>query len=323
MKKLFALAAIFGLMNHLAIAQSDADRLKIDKSKVIGRMDRLAIAQLTVSYKMTTTAKAVGQDKSSGNIAGARVSAYLETTDGEMTDSDFQEITDYFYSYFQKQLKLNGIDTVAWGDIAATDFYKNGSVKEDEDKGKEEGSGGNTYVKSSAHNGNKLHGKELAFAFGKIKKASAFCEELGAVAGFFYFTLDFAEVLVNVELSSKEESLYYGTVTKKTKYTWAIDPTMHVYQSDLGFCLFWNKKDQSENIPIGPHGIAGDLKYAGNITEDVSKARTGLAKQFAFRKELTPVVIETTKEKYKAAAKKTLEKYADAFVVKSKQLKKD
>lgn len=323
MRKISPVALLLSISTIMSFAQSDADRLKLDKSKVIAKMDRLALAQLTVSYKLTTTAKAVGQEKSTGNVAGARVSAYLETTDGELTENDFQEITDYFYTYFQRQLKQNGVDTVAWTAIAATDFYNNGAVKDEEDKGKEEGGGGNTYITTSAHQGNKLHGKELGFAFGKIKKASAFCEQLGAVAGFFYVTLDFAEVLVNVDISTKTESLYYGTTTKKTKYTWAIDPTLHIYQSDLGYSLFWNKKDQSEIIPIGPHGIAGDVKYADNITEDVSKARTGLAKQFAFRKELTPVVIETTKEKYKAAAKKTLEKYADAFVVKSKQLKKD
>ncbi len=167
-----------------------------------------------------------------------------------------------------------------------------------------------------------MHGKELAFAFGKIKKASAFCKEVGAPAGFFYLTVDFADVLVNVDIKTKTEGLYYGKTTKNTKYTWAVDPAMSVGPSDLGYTLFWNEKDKGELL-LQTGQIAGGVTYSHNMTEDVSKARSGLAKQFAFRKEFTPLVIETTKEKYKAAAKKTLEKYADAFVVKCKQIRKD
>ena len=37
---------------------------------------------------------------------------------------------------------------------------------------------------------------------------------------------------------------------------------------------------------------------------------------------MTPVVISTTKEKYKAAAKKALENFADLFVLKIKYSKK-
>ena len=58
------------------------------------------------------------------------------------------------------------------------------------------------------------------------------------------------------------------------------------------------------------------------FNEDVSKRRGTAAAMFAFRKEMTPVLIETTKMKYKEAAKKTLEKYADAFVAKTKLIQK-
>ncbi|HNI96129.1 MAG TPA: HrcA family transcriptional regulator, partial [Leptospiraceae bacterium] len=47
-----------------------------------------------------------------------------ETTDGKLTDADFQEITDHFYNYFQRKLAAAGIDSVAWSTIAGTDFYK-------------------------------------------------------------------------------------------------------------------------------------------------------------------------------------------------------
>ena len=129
-------------------------------------------------------------------------------------------------------------------------------------------------------------------------------------------------MLVKVDIKTKTEGLYYGKTTKNTKYTWAVDPMMSLGPSDLGYTLFWNEKDRGELL-LQNGQIAGGVAYADNLTEDVSKARSGLAKQFAFRKEFTPIVVETTKEKYKAAAKKTLEKYADAFVVKCKQIRSE
>ncbi len=326
MKKQLYLLIIIVLLSNLIYAQeSDADKLKIDKSKILSKLDGLALAQITVNYKLTTTAKMVAQEKGTRQTAGARISAFLETTDEELSANDFQEVTDYFYFYFQKKLKENGIDTVAWNTITATDFYKNAVDKDaDEKKDESKEKGGNEWVTYTAHKGNTLHGKnELGFAFGKIKKGSSFCEEIGAPAGFFYLTVDFADVLVNLDIkTSREENMYYSKTTTKKTYAWAVKPDMRVGQPDAGLTLFWNKKSQSE-ILTQKKDMEGGVKYADEVSDDPSKARTGLAKQFAFSKELTPILIQTTREKYKAAAKKALEKYADAFVVKSQQLKND
>ena len=303
---------------------SDADMLKVDKPKILSKLDKLALAQITINYKLVTTAKTVAQEKKTGQTAGARVTAILETTDGELSENDFQEISDYFYSYFQKTLKANGIDTVAWSTIAATDFYKNTAENEDESKDDKNAKGGNTWVTNTAHKGNILHGKsELGFAFGKIKKGAAFCEEIGAPAGFFYLTVDFADVKVNLDINTKVESMYYSRSTTKKTYAWGVDPTiLSVGQPEKGLTLFWNKKSQGE-ILFQQQDMETKFKYHDAMGEDPSRARSGLAKQFAFRKELTPFVIETTKAKYKEAAKKALEKYADAFVAKAQGLKKD
>ncbi len=326
MKKRLTLLAFIVLLSNLVYAQSDADKFRVDKSKILSKLDNLALAQITVNYKLTTTTKTVSKGNQ-GTVAGARVSAYLETTDGDLTDSDFQEVTNYFYSYFQKQLKSNGIDTVGWSTITATDFYKNAEKADAKDEDNKHDKGGNAWVTSTAHNGNVLHGRnELGFAFGKIKKGAAFAEEIGAPAGYFYMTLDFADVLVNLDI---KESAYqdlgngwYRPSTKTKKYSWAIDPVMTVGQADAGYTLFWNKKTQGE-ILWQDQDFKGVSGYHEKYSEDMSKARSGIAKEFAFRKELTPVLIETTKEKYKAAAKKTLEKYADAFVAKVKAIRKD
>lgn len=319
MKKQFYLLSIIVLISNLMYAQlTDADKLEIGvggsfaKPKIIPKLNKLAIAQIAVSYKLFSEQKTAGKDKASGKTAGAKVAAYLETTDGELSDTDFQEVTDYFYSYFQKKLKANGIDTIAWSEIVAKDFYKSGEEKIVEEKGEKDVK---DQVKSIAHKGNNLYGGATAFAFGKIKKASKFCEELDAPAGFFNVTVDFADVLVNVDVKTVQGGSYISY-----KYNSSVTPEMKVVPSV--FSLFWNEKSQAESLFMNGD-IKSEFSYSDKITEDVSKARSGLAKQFAFRKEMTPVLIETTREKYKTAAKKALEKYADAFVAKTNGLRKD
>ena len=123
MKKTLHLIAIIVLTGNLTYAQfTDAAKLEIiapgsfAKPKIIPKMEKLVLAQITINYKLTSTEK-TGAKSNIGEKAGAKISAYLETTDGKLSENDFQEITDYFYSYFQKKLKENGIDTIAWNTI--------------------------------------------------------------------------------------------------------------------------------------------------------------------------------------------------------------
>lgn len=323
MKKQFILIATIVLISNVIYSQSaDAAKLEIvapgsfAKPKIIPNMDKLALAQITINYKLTSTEKTTAKSNT-GKKAGAKISAYLETTDGKLSDNDFQEITDYFYTYFQKKLKENGIDTIAWNTITGTDFYKDGDEESNKDK-KEKSE--NVWVTSTAHGGNKLYGGGIAFAFGKIKKASRFCEQIGAPAGFFHLTVDFADLMIDLDITTKTSGSYYysTTITKKT-YKWAVNPIMSVtpfIPSLLGGnnSLFWNEKSQSESLWLRKD-IESEVKYANAANEDASKLKNNL---WAFSKEMTPVVVETTMEKYKAAAKNALEKYADAFITKSK-----
>jgi hypothetical protein len=320
MKKQLQLIVIIAFISNLIYAQTnDADKFEIlvggsfAKPKIIPKLNKLALAQLTINYKLTTTARSVGNEKSTGAKSGAKITAYLETTDGALTEADFQEVSDYFYFYFQKKLKENGIDTVAWNTITGTDFYKN--VDKEADKGKEKGE--NVWVTNSAHKGNEMYGGNLAFAFGKIKKATNFCEQVGAPAGFFHLTVDFADVLINVNISTSGSGLY-SPQTRTTKTNWAVNPEMKVISSKPGdFSLFWNEKTQGETLVL-KNDIDAGINYIDKISEDTSRLKNSL---WAFSKEMDPVVIETTKEKYKAAAKKALEKYVDAFIAKTKLVK--
>jgi hypothetical protein len=318
--KHLTLITLFAFASQLSFAQGGGKKSQVGtvdpfiKTKLIRKLNKLAIAQITVNYKITTEERVIGKEKRSGSVAGAKITAYLQTTDGDLTENDLQEVTDYFYSYFQKKLKASGIDTVGWSTIAATDFYKSNKVDEEKDGGER---AGNVWVTRTANNGNTIYGGGLAFTFSKAKRASRFSKEIGAPAAYFYITLDFADVMVNVDVkTSTSSSLYYTTNTRSTRFKSAVNPEMKVVTSNQ-YSLFWNAKSQAESLILRQdlESVGG---YSDNISEDASKGRSGLAKAFAFRKEMTPVVIETTREKYKAAAKKALEKYADAFVEKAK-----
>jgi len=321
MKKHFILILLVALIAGPAVAQKkgkdeaekrESDKFKVDKSKLIPKMQRLALAQLTVHYKLTTTAKTVAHEKSSGSIAGARVSAYLEFTDVEPTQADFQEITDHFYAYFQKKLKAGGIDTVGWSAITAHEFYQ--KVTDDEDKEEKKEQGGNEWATANAKGGKMLHNGMVGFAGAKGKRIITFTEDLDAVAGFFELTVDFADVMVNLDLktSKNENWLYTETITSK-KYTWAVNPEMTVNVPENAAPFLQARKGWPEFV-FQWNDIQTKARYDAVMSEDPSKARSGLAKQFAFRKELTPVLLQTTRDKYKAAAKRACEVYADSFV---------
>jgi hypothetical protein len=321
MKNKLNLLVFFGMLSISVIGQtSDADKVQFFYNKIEQKLSKLAIAQITINYKLTSTAKTMGKDKKSGTVAGAKLSAYLEITDGELTTADFQEISDSFYNSFQNKLTTNNIQTVDWSTITATDFYKNEGETEEKKVSRDE----NVWVTNNANKGNVLYGGGTAFAFGKMKKASKFCEEIGAVAGFFYLNLDFADLMLDLQMSSGTSAgMYYSTTTKNKKYSWAVNPKMTVESPTLAlgrisYSLFWNEKMQSDSSWL-QEPILGTKEYASNVTEDASKLKNSL---WAFRKEMQPVVVETTKEKYKAAAKEALDRYADAFIAKILMLKK-
>jgi hypothetical protein len=319
---LFTLALV--LLTHFAFAQKpDAAKFEVGvggtfaKPKIIPALDKLGLAQITVKYNLTTTTRTVGKENSTGAVAGAKLTAFLETTDGKLTDADFQEITDHFYTYFQKKLKAGGIDTVAWGTIASKDFFS-----ESEEKPKETGHEGsaNAWATSFAHQGNNLYSGGIAFTFGRAKKAAKFAEELGAPAAYFNLTVDFADVMLDVDIkSTSHEGLFTIEKTRSWKYNSAVRPQVSVVPTDAtSNTLFWNEKYQAETLLLRKD-INADVVYQDNVSQDPSRMKNSA---WAFAKEMNPVVIETTRDKYKSAAKKALENYADAFVDFQKSIEK-
>jgi hypothetical protein len=221
----------------------------------------------------------------------------------------------------QKKLKENGIDTVGWNEITASEFYT--KIGDDDEKDTEKESGGNRWVVSTANKGKIVHKGMTGFAGGKGKRGSEFAKTFGTGAS-FKVNVDFADVMVNLEVKSTDRKDigggWYYPATSSKKYTWGVHAQMMVGNQEKELTYIWGPKGPEFLYQWSDIPVEGD--YAESVSEDMSKARGGLAKAFAFSKELDPVLITTSREKYIAAATKAVEKWADAFVARAVQMRK-
>lgn len=342
LKSVLTTATFFLLLNAAAQQNNIAEALSITaggtfgKSKIAPKLTKLGIAQVTVDFKQMST-KAISKTekkqglfgKTAGKSATASVTAYLETTDGELENSDYVEITNHFYYYLQRKLKESGIDTVAWSAVAATDFFTD-NAKEKNDDNEEEKKKGNSWISYNAFNGSTMFNGNGGMAFLKMKKNSKMCDAIDAPTIFVYATVEFADIDVNVDVKTggykstwtPGASSQTTTMSSKT----SVGAVMKVAaMNGMQSCYLSNHKEQAENINVVAD-IPAEMDYATSLTEDPARAEKrskifhiGLSKKM----ESDPVVITTTKDKYKAAAKKALEKYADAMVAKFMAMKKD
>lgn len=339
-KILPVLFLFFASALYISAAAQDggiADRLKITgggtffKPKIMPNLTSLALAQVTVDFKTMSTKsvtkrekKSFGFGKTPGKAATASVTAYLETTDGDLEAKDYQEIVDHFYSYFQHKLKENGIDTVSWDAITGTEMYKDAEPTNNAMKSE----GGNAWVSYSAHNGNEISNGNPTFGFGKQKKIGRTSEDLNAPVAFIYTSIDFAAIDVDVDVRSGYKSTWTPNASQTTtmKSETKVSALMRVgsMQENFSYSTLMNEKLNAENVNVET-GILAEMDYATGLAEDpdrVKKKSKIFSVALSKKMESNPVVISTTKEKYKAAAKKALENFADTFIAKAKVMKK-
>jgi hypothetical protein len=298
------------------VVPGDADKLSIlpggspGDPKILHKINKLAVVQVTVLYKLSTNARILEREKDPSAPPAPRTTAYLEATNGELNAAELQDVTDHFYYYLQHKLKSAGIDTVGWNDIESMDFYS--EFADEEDTTEERGS--NVWIPSNAHAGNLLYGGHVIFTSTKSRKASLLCEALAAPAGFFHLTVDFVDVLENPK--AKNIILPASYVSIESNDGPAVRPQIRVAPSGMGNSLFWDEKEQWEVVVV-TDDIESGLRYHTAISQDSTKITNK-----AFAMPMNPLVIETTREQYKAAARMALERYADAFVEKVQQLKR-
>jgi hypothetical protein len=311
------------------------------KPKMFGKMEKIALAQTSIYFKTVTTREVIEQERGAfgrrktdgGSVAG-RLTAYLQTTDGELTDADFQELADGFYKYLSTKLQENGVGAVDWNAISNAEFYKEqgmdvDDIKKDMDAMKKKGQ---IYAHINSNKGNSLWRYDInggispGFAFGKAKKAAKFSEEVGGDLAFMHIIVDFADIILDGDVKTGEKTNYgAGGITTITKTkSWKMDASVgaNIKVVSGGMSMFYNEKNQTESMGVTKE-ISSGIAFATSVEEDPTKQKLRNKDNiFARDFNMTPVVISTTKAQYKAAAKKALENYADMFVLKIKYSKK-
>lgn len=330
-----------------AIAQSKEtveETLKItgggtfSKPKILKELDKIAITQASVYFKTATTREvletergAFGGRKSGGGAVAGTITAYLDFSDEEMTEADYQALADDFYDYLNKKLQENKVQTIEWASITAAAFYKEDGedvkdVSKDYDAMKRKGQ---LYYHINAKQGKTLlkhsitGGMNIGFAFGKLKRASKYTKELDAPMAMLHLTVDFADIFLDGEVSTGTSTEYQaGGITKITKNkNWKMNANVAAnlkVAANGGNTTLFNEKMISESLTVAKD-INSNLVFASSVKEDAGMEKLK-KKDNIFAKDfnMNPVVITTTKEKYKAAAQKALHNYADLFVAKIK-----
>lgn len=346
-RQLLAAILVLSVISVSAQNPDHDDALKVvvggtfGKPKIIPKMTKLALAQTSIYFKTATTREVyenergglLGGRKSGGGAVAGRITAYLETTDGELTDADFQELADNFYTYFNQKLQAAGVSTVDWNTISNTSFFKEdgtdvNELKKDMDDMKKKGQ---VYAHINANKGTTMWrysitgGMNTGFAFGKIKRASKFSEDVAAPVIFMHLVVDFADIWLDgdVKTGTKDESnMFYTKVTNTKK--WKMDARVgaDVKVSTAGTSMLWNEKSHAEMLNV-VQDIHSLTPFASGVSQDPNKEILR-KKDNIFAKDfnMTPMVVTTTKAQYKAAARKALENYADAFIAKMQASKK-
>jgi hypothetical protein len=304
------------------------------KKTIIPKLSKVGITQATIFFKTVTTKEFFKNErgpldgrKHDGGSISMRATAFLEFSDGEMTDADYQEIADHYYTALNKSFEASGISTVKWDVITGTDFYQ--SAGSEIDKPAEANKNGHAYVVYNANKGktlapyNPFAKLNLGTGIG-IKKGAAFSKDIGAPEVFVHAVLDFADIElegdVKTKRSTQDMSLSLGfKIIKTTKnYTTTANalPSVKVAGGNSwdgrslgGRLYFFNERMQGDFMGFAAD-ITSNLPFTTEVTQDPDRKVLKSNNIFATDFNYEPVVMVTTKEKYKAAAKKALENSA-------------
>jgi hypothetical protein len=364
MKKLF-FTLLITACSAMAVAQ-DFDVFTFIKSGTFGKqtilkdMNKLAIPQATIIFKTATTKDylknerggLLGGRKSGGGTVTGKITAYLEITDGELTQEDYQLMADQFYGYLTKRLNENGIGTVDWNTITQKDFYQAGDDAEEEDKTrKSEEKKGQIYTMVNANKGKTVttYDPSRTFNFGfagmKIKRAANFSEELGAPILFLHTVVDFVDLMLEGDVHTGSGVKYEwmnNPVTKTDFGLYEIKTSFKNYEMNAkaapnvkvagwttwdgksmgGRLMFQNDRSKTDTYMFNAD-IPSFTEFATELTQDPNRKVLN-KRENIFAKDIryVPVVVATTKAKYMNAVQKALENFADALIYQVKLSKK-
>lgn len=285
------------------------------KPSVSKDTSKLALGQVRVHYKLITT------DMTMSKGTSARVSAYLES---DLTEGDLQALTEEFHQTLRRKLGALGIEFVEWERIQATEYYKHRQTGDANRRTNGDVKNGQGWLSFTANDGpvlltfNPTSGAMETVAFGQMKRIKKFCEEAGADMATVDAVVDFASIDISVKSGSSSKYVLGG---KKTTWyrgaNWAVAPALMV---NMGNFSFFTEKMKFDGYSVKAPVVSGEV-FSAEPYEDPSKAALKTARFFGTTYAATPVVIETKRERYIAAARDALNLYADLFAEKLRQIR--
>jgi hypothetical protein len=327
---------------EINIAGYAKDALSVDFSKKpVERLQKLAIAQNEVLFKTVTTLSmlktergAFGGRKSGGKAVQVRQVAYLEFSDGEMSNSEYQELANYCTQTMYKKAEAAGFATVDASTISNSNAYKEFDAdNEEEDKEK---FADQVYKGFNAYNGKTISKyvplKRMTglIAFGKQKKINRLAEELQATLALQTLVVDFVDIKLEADVKSgtSETSLGGGLYRVSNWANYKADGDLFanikiVGANGMGGRIVVADEKAAMSTVNFKMDIPSLVPYATDMVNDDTKNEVKAKRDNIFAKDFNgiPKVIKTTKAAYKTAVMKAFDNYADVFIEKIKQTK--
>lgn len=328
-----------GIYESEIIFKRSGDR-KIENFNTLKKMEDVSVIQTSVYFQnitkrgiFVTERNALGNvlgkyagSKSGGNAASAELVAYLVFSDGEPADSDYQKITDDFYTYLNNKLTANGIKAESWEKFAASKYYDQIKDEKDDDKTVQEfRRKGNAWKIYTANNGPRPirynpmnHNYNAPAVRGTLRMANYGKEANVGTLFALNLVVDFADIFLEGDASSGTTERAFSTVEwKKSTVKYAIAPHLRVTSRDNGGSqtfVFQTSNKTFDEI-YNATDIRSSHEMTAGVEQDPGKVKSEfLSVSIGQKHDIDPFVVEVTKEVYFENVKNALEKYADEFV---------
>ena len=315
----------------------------INGINLMKRMNDISVIQATVLFQNATKRGIFknerglfGAAKTHGASMSAELTAYLVFSDGEPSDAEYQKVVDDFYVYLNKKLDEKGIKTTPWQTFANSNLYTQLRGEKEDDKTSEEmTSRGNAWKIITAYNGPRAirynpmnHNYNAPAVRGTVRLSNYGKDVKVSTVAALNIVVDFADIYLDGDVRSGVANRTFSTVTwEKSEVKYDVSPRVKVTGRHTGgnqIFLFPANRQFEEVYSI--NDIRSPQEFNATVSQDEEKIkkRSWLVPQISIgmKHDITPFVVETTKEEYFNHVKKALESYADKLAIAFSNAKK-
>jgi len=304
----------------------------INGINLMKRMNDISVIQATVLFQNATKRGIFknergifGAAKTHGASMSAELTAYLIFSDGEPTDAEYQKVVDDFYVYLNKKLDEKGIKTTPWQSFANSTLYTQlGGEKEDEKLTEEMTRRGNAWKIVTANNGPRAirynpmnHYYNAPAVRGTVRLSNYGKDVKVSTIAALNIVVDFADIYLDGDVKSGVSERTFSTVTwQQSEVKYDVSPRVKVTGRHTGgnqVFLFPSNRQFDEVYSMTDVRAPKEFNATVSQDEEKIKRRSWLAPRISIgqRHDITPFVVETTKEEYFNNVKLALERYAD------------